>query len=254
MARKLLLLMLMIGLLLAFAGVAMAQTDDDMTDDDDTVDDDDITDDDMVDDDDATDDDTADDDAVDDDTTDDDDSADLFTLDFDAPEALEPDTTYNFEFTVFNNTVQDTSVDKGEWIKRVDLSMPSENYVVDDTNLDSPDPLHGSASEGEYQIDHWGVEFDADTATITWQAFGVVTSAEYGDIREQELLTFAFTADTDASATDGFAWTLYGDLDTEVTGVAFIGEQTDDDDDTSDDDSDLPKSSSDDDDSGGCGC
>jgi hypothetical protein len=207
-------------------GAAIAQNDDDMLDDDDAVDD-------------------------DDDATSFEDSF----LDFTAPDGLEADTAYDFELTVFNMAPQTDSTEKvGEWIYAVDLTMPNpDGYAVDVENLGAPTPLHSGAAEGMYEISHWEANFDPNSATITWQAFGVVTSAEYGDIRENETLQFAFTATTDADATDGFGWTLFGDYGTDVQGVAYINDGTPDDDDTDDDD-DAVASDDDDDSSGGCGC
>ena len=234
MTRKILLLMLIIAISLAFAGVAMAQEDDD----DDTVDDDDATDDD---------------DAVDDD---DDDSETTFEdsyLEFDAPTALEPDLEYEFSFTVFN-TAQPVKGMKGEWINAVELTMPSIDYMVNEEALTEPDPIHGSVGEGDYQILGWETNFDPSAAVISWQCFGVVTSANYGDIREGEMLSFNFVATTDADATDGFHWVLTGDMGTQVEGDAFIQQDTPDDDDDDDDDNDVTNGDDDDDSGGGCGC
>jgi len=245
MARKLFFLMLILIMSVVISGAAYAQDDDaadDDTADDDTADDD------------TTDDDTADDDTVDDDTADDDSGDDddfmASTLVFDAPTALEAETPYDFEFTVTNGATFNGDTDeKGEWIFGVDLSMPSSDYVVDESDLKGPTPLHGTVSEGDYQILSWDASFDPTSTTITWQCFGVVTSANYGDIREGEMLSFQFSATTDAAATDGFHWVLHGDLGTDVEGDAYINGGDDDNDDNDD------SSKGDDDDSGGgCGC
>jgi hypothetical protein len=237
MAKKLLLLMLMFSLTLVFGSVALAQMDDD-DDDDDMADDDD----DMADDDDA---------------ADDDDTGGDFTdsyLEFDSPTSLEPDSEYEFNLTVYNAATFEEKGKQGEWIYAIDLTMPSVDYVVDTETLVGPDPIHGNTGD-EFEITGWEANFDPTSATISWQCFGVVTSANYGDIREGDLLQFQFMATTDAEATDGFPWVLHGDLGTDVDGVAFIGEEPDDDDDDDDtDDDDMGGRSDDDDDGGGCGC
>ena len=250
MARRVLLLFLILGLLLALSNIAIAQDDDDDTvdDDDDTTDDDDDTtddDDDTTDDDDDTtddDDDTTDDD---DDTGDDDDDFFASTLVFDSPTALDPETEYEFQFTVTNNAIADDE-EKAEWIKAVDLTLPSQEYLLDETDLTAPEPLYPEETE------RWEVEFDANSSTISWQCFGVVTSVNYGDIREGDFLSFQFIATTDSVPTGtyesevGFNWVLYGDNENVVPGTSYIGEEpVDDDDDTLGDD---------DDDSGGGGC
>ena len=237
MPRKLFFLMLLLSFMLILSGVAFAQADDDDDDDDDDDNDDN--------------DDTSDDD--DDDAADDDDDDTSFEDSYaapDAPDSMEANTPYDFEFTVYNAATFNPD-EKGEWIYAVDLTMPSENYSVDETNLAGPSPLHGSVSEGEYQILGWEANFDPTSTTITWQAFGVVTSANYGDIREGEMLSFQFSATTDDVPTDGFHWVLRGDMGTDVEGDFYINELPDDDDDDDDDDT----SGDDDDDSGGgCGC
>jgi len=211
----------------------------------------------------------------------DDDSGTTFmdsTLDFTSPQAIEASTEYEFIFDVTNKAMPlKADQEKQEWIKKVDLAMPTADYAVNQDALVAPDPLHGDASEGDYRIDHWDVLFNPDTNAITWTAFGVATSVEYGDIREGDVLSFTFKATTDAIPTDGFAWTPYGDMGDNVNGIAYIVEQGDDDDsgpdddDTGDDDDDTgvddDNDTSADDDSGhgptdddndsgggGCGC
>ena len=97
--------------------------------------------------------------------------------------------------------------------------------------------------------------FDYTNKTITWQSFGTVTTVEYGDIREQDVQTFAFIATTDQYPTDGFAWTLFGDDGSFLEGLwNFVPEP---DDDTIDDDTFEPDDDDggdDDDDDDGCGC
>lgn len=236
MAKKLLLLMLILSLALVLHSVALAQTDDDDAMDDDT-----------------TDDDATDDDAADDDAADDDDDGGEFTdsyLEFDSPTALEADIDYEFNLTVYNAATFEEKGKQGEWIYAIDLTMPSEDYVVDTETLAGPDPIH-SGTDDEYEITGWEANFDPSSATISWQCFGVVTSATYGDIREGDLLAFQFMATTDAGATDGFPWVLHGDMGTDVEGTAYITEEPTDDD---EDDDDMGTRDDDDDDGGGCGC
>ena len=232
MAKRMLLICL--AILLAFSGMAFAQGYPQADDDDDDT---------FFDDDD-------DDDNDDDDTTgdDDDDDSDFFdsTIGFDLPTCLEPNTDYEFNFTVYNNAV-DLS-EKANWIYMVDLTMPSADFVVDETNLVAPTPLH-------LDIDRWEASFNPTANTITWQCFGVVTSAEIGDIRVQDSLSFQFyaTSDDTAGADSGFEWVLYGDEGDNVYGTAYIDGSCDDD----DDDDDTGSGGDDDDDggsAGGCGC
>ena len=202
MPRKWFVLMLALGLLLAFSGASFAQNDDDATDDDD------------------------------------DETEDGFfasTLEFTEPTALEANTQLLFTFVVTNNAVAGET--KGDWINQVDLAMPSLDYVVDEEALAAPDPLNGDTGD-DYEIDQWEVQFDPTTVTITWSTLCTVTSMNYGDIREGESLAFQFTATTDADATDGFAWVLYSDEENIHTGTAYIEGAPDDDDDTGDDDED----------------
>lgn len=144
------------------------------------------------------------------------------------PTELPPDTMLLFSFLVTN--MEQPGGGKGEWIYMVDLSMPSANYMVEEASLTAPDPLYPS------ETDRWEVSFDPNTVTISWQAMGLSTSVEYGDIREGDNLTFEFEAITDADATDGFLWTLFGDMGTAVSGVVYVTDGSDDDDDDSDDD------------------
>ncbi|MCC6160393.1 MAG: hypothetical protein IT350_20240 [Deltaproteobacteria bacterium] len=243
-ARWILFLALCMSILMT--GAAFAQDDD--TADDDTADDD-TADDDTADDDTA--DDDADDDMQDDDTDDDaadDDAADEFAADvfFTAPDALEPDTTYDFAFEVHNNTV---AGDTQRWILQVDMFMPSANYAVNTDDLSAPDALH----DGE-----WTAEADETpdgVPGIRWIYNGLTTSESYGDIREGEYLSFAFSASSDGDATDGFDWRVVADSGDELSGVAYINEADDDDtDDDSGDDDAADGDDDDDDDSGGCGC
>jgi hypothetical protein len=164
------------------------------------------------------------------------------TLDFFNPTALDAEVEYLFEFIVENKATP-IEGEKLNWIKAVELTLPS-GYTVneeDEEALTAPDPLHSPEVEEdpELQIDRWEVMFDPDSTTITWQAFGVVTSVEFGDIREGETLPFAFKATTDAVPTDGFAWVLRGDEGVDVSGISYIEDEEPGDDDTepSDDDS-----------------
>jgi hypothetical protein len=242
MTRKFLLLMLMLSFVMT--SVAFAQVDDD---DDTMADDDDDT---MADDDD--DDDSMDDD---DDTAGDDDDFFNSSLEFDSPTALEADKEYEFIFTVTNTAVEGD--EKADWINQVDLTMPSQDYAVNEAELDAPDPLYGNTGD-EFEIDRWEVSFDPNTSTISWQCFGVVTSVNYGDIREGDFLSFQFLATTDSVPTGtvesdiGFDWILYSDEGNMVTGTAYIGTEGPDDDD--DDDDDVAGDDDDDSGGGGCGC
>jgi len=226
------------------ATVANAQYDDDAADDD------------------MADDDAADDDAADDDATADDDSAGFenSSLHFTSPDNMLAEVTYKFDLTVNNASMYVEGEGKtGEWIYQFDLSMPSKEFQVDESQLTAPDPpLHGSPAEGEYQILRWESNFDSSSATITWQCFGVVTSANYGDIREGEALSFQFVATTDSGdgqePTDGFPWKLYGDLGSIVEGVAWINDPNQDDDTGDDDDDDIHQDDDDSNGGGGCGC
>ena len=232
MARTVFILLLLFSFILVMSSVAMAQDDDD---DNDT---------------------TGDDDSADDDSADDDDfySSELY---FESPSALEPSETYEFMFTVVNHAIapDDKGIVKGDWINQVDLTMPSTDYLVDESQLTAPIPLYGDTGD-ETEIEKWEVSFDHNTTTITWQAFGVVTSVNYGDIREGDFLSFQFVATTDAEPTGTwesetpFLWVLYSDEGNTVAGEAYIGEQIDDD----DDDNDADKGDDDDDSGGGCGC
>jgi hypothetical protein len=226
MAKKLLFIMLMLSLVLVLHSAALAQEDDDDDNDDN------------------------------DDATDDDDMGGTFEdsyLAFDSPTEIEGDTEYEFNLTVYNAATFEEKGKQGEWIYAIDLAMPSVDYVVSTDTLAGPDPIHGSTGD-EFEITGWEANFDPSLATISWQCFGVVTSANYGDIREGDLLQFQFMATTDTDATDGFPWVIHGDMGTDVEGKAYIGEEpVDDDDDDDDDDTDTPRSD-DDDDGGGCGC
>ena len=175
------------------------------------------------------------------------------TVDFVMPEALDAEAMYEFIFEVTNNAVAER--EKADWIKQVDLMMPSQEYVVDENELTAPNPLYGDTDDVT-EIDRWEVSFDSNTSTITWQCFGVVTSAEYGDIREGDTLSFSFVATTDVNedgiATDGFNWILYSDEGNMVSGTSYIGEDSLDDDDNDDDNDD--NNNDDDSGGGGCGC
>ena len=233
MARRFLFLILLVSFMLILPVAASAQMNADDDEDDDNDDNDDNDDDDN-------------------DATDDDDAADELnaTLEFvnETGDELVAEEYYEFEIHVINNE-EYSATEKGEWIYKVELSMPSTAYAVElDTTAEYPIPVPDAKYE---DTDHWESEFDPSSSTITWQSFGVVTSANYGDIREGDMMVFNFIATTDEEATDGFHWMLYSDEGTEAEGVAYYGSGDDDDDDDNDD---LPPSGDDDDDSGGCGC
>jgi hypothetical protein len=223
------------AMMLAFAGVAFAQ-------DDDTADDDA--------DDDTADDDTADDDA-DDDAADDDFGGGEFvaSLEFNNPAALEAETAYDFEFTVTNNTL--AGADVHNWINEVDLWMPSTEYVI--STIADPDPVNPQG--GEWTSENL-IDADQNPVGIKWLYSLGSTSESHGDIAEGEALEFAFTARTDAAATDGFDYKIVADSLAEMTGTAYIVEpigDDDTDDDTEGDDDEADDDDEDDDASGCCG-
>jgi len=169
-------------------------------------------------------------------------------LDFQPVAVFEANSTYEFSVDVHNmaTAASGGQKEKLEWIKKVELTMASTDYAVDEANLTAPDPLYPA------ETDHWDVLLDPTTQKITWEAFGVVSSVEYGDIREGDVLTFTFTATTDAGPSDGFEWLLVGDMGTPVSGKAYVKEGPSDDDAFGDDDNANAGESSGD--SGGCGC
>ena len=242
MLRKLLFLIVVLGLTFVLSGVALAAVDDDDDDNDDDDNDDDDNDDDDNDDDDNDDDDNDDDDNDDNDNDDDDNDDDDVEPGFDAtvefiePQALEPEWEGLFSFRVTYNEEVAKGLRQEEWINKVDLMMPSTEYEVDEENLTAPDPIHGGTGD-EYEILKWEVGYDPTSVTITWESVCVTTSpVHYGDIHEGDFLDFEFRAKVDEDATDGFMWTLHGDLGTVLSGKALIGEQEEDDDDDNDDD------------------
>ena len=181
-----------------------------------------------------------DDDAADDDAADDD-AVDWVT--FTDPAALEGNTEYEFTFSVFYNAEPEA---KGLGIKQVDMNLPGTDYILEEEGQPAPpDCLNADC-------DRWEVYVDTENKSISWQSFGTVSTIEYGDIREQDVQTFAFIATTDDVPTDGFAWSLWGEDDSLVKeGVWFFGG---DDDDIAPDDDTEPDDDDDNDDSGGCGC
>jgi hypothetical protein len=202
---------------------------------------------------------------------DDDDDDDFFasTAVFTQPSALDPNTEYQFKIVVTNAAA--LSSEKGDWINQFDLTMPSSNYEVEEETLTAPHPLHGATGD-QTEIDRWEVSFDPNTVTITWQALAVVSSRNWGDIREGESLEFEFIAETDSNPSDGFDWVAFSDEGNMLSGTAYIAPWTDDDDDNDDndasppdddddtwftnddDDDDDAESGDDDDDDSGCGC
>ncbi|MDP8225262.1 MAG: hypothetical protein P9L99_18015 [Candidatus Lernaella stagnicola] len=162
------------------------------------------------------------------------------------PATLAPDTEYSFAFDVFNSGGGD------EAIKEVAITLPSMAYAIGEYLDEIP-----GVNTPEYV---WQANFDEETSTMYWLATGATSSATTGDIGEGDMLTFSFYATTDADATDGFTYKLYGDAaKTVVEGIWFFGETGDDDavdDDAADDDdtADVDDDEDDDDDDGGCGC
>ena len=217
MSKKFLFIALIMAFALAMSGVAFAQDDD------------------------ATDDDVADDDAADDDAVEEPVFHVEATAGGDYPVVLAADTEYEFAFDVFNDAGGDVA------IKYVAITLPTTNYQIGDYD----EEIEGSTDGFTWAAN----EFDEDSATISWAAFGPTSSVEMGDIQEGDMLTFTFFATTDTEGTDGFNWVLTGDEADDPTMVAGIwsfggtGDDDDDDDDTTPDEGD-----DDDDDSGGCGC
>ena len=269
MARRLLFLMLILSMMLILPSLAAAQMDaDDDDDDDDDNDDNDDNDDDDNDNDDNDDDDN-DDDNDDDDNDDNDTMGELSaSLEFyygeddggnqaPTPTELAPGEEYEFWFEVTNLEESLGEPEEGEWIYKVELSMPSLDYEVDtdedaDDPVPVPDPLHPD------EVAYWESDFAPGTNTITWQSIGVIsTGPPIGDIHEGEMLVFQFIATTDdanGEASDGFPWKLYSDDNTMAEGMAFINEPSDDDDDDDNDTGDDDVTGDDDDSGGGCGC
>ncbi|MCB1153153.1 hypothetical protein KDL45_05845 [bacterium] len=232
MREKFLLLMMVLLLSALFAVPAFASGDDD--DDDDTADDD------------TVDDDVADDDVADDDDDDDDDDngSDFdAALEFNAPTALDPDFSYQFTFSVTNNSAPSAS--ERNWIYLVEVFMPSLDYKIS-SGIFEPESSHGGA------WDAMSLEDESGVPGIQWIHTAMTsTSGAIGDIEEGDFLTFSFEATTDSQATDGFEWRLLSDNDDSVvTGTSYIGEGDDDDD---DDTEPVGDDDDDDDDDGGCG-
>jgi hypothetical protein len=183
--------------------------------------------------------------------TDDDDCDSYFdsTLEFTQPPDIDPETQYQFVFTVTNAAKPGT--EKCDWIQQVDLTMPSADYAVD--KIDEPNPLH-------QETENWESYFDANTATITWSSYYVNPRAMMlGDIREGESLSFSFTATTDSQEDGTFIWLLTGDEGNSVAGESWfdddddvIGDDDDDDDAVAPADDDQDDDG--DDDGGNCGC
>ena len=179
---------------------------------------------------------------------------------FTEPDGLEAGASQDFSIEVTNGATENDN-----YIYKVDLTMASEDYIVNENNLDAPNPLHAN------EISKWEVTYDVDDNTISWMAFSGTSSSQsgaLGDIRAGESLSFQFTAMVDEVGTDGFDWVIYGDASNVVFGTAYVGQaddddNEDDDDDEEDDDDDNPffdnddddaRASDDGDDSGSCGC
>ena len=177
------------------------------------------------------------------------------TVNFTGPAVLEADTEYLFELEVFN-AAQKVAGEKGVWVGKVEITLPggaNGDYVLakETDQPQAPECLN----PGEY-CDYWEAMFDYTNKIITWQSFGMVNSVEYGDIREQDILAFAFTATTDQFPSTGFAWTIFGDNGDFVEG-SWVFPDPPDDDDTADDDAfglDDDAADDDDDSDDGCGC
>ncbi len=179
---------------------------------------------------------------MDDDTGPDDDVNNGFddsSLTFTMPYSLGPNTQYTFVFEVFNANMPDPEGKRGIWIREVIVNLPPNYVLAAEANQPAaPSCLH----TGDGYCDHWEVNFDDGANQITWQNFGS-SPGHYGDIRDQDVQTFAFLAITDDIPTNAFPWRLDGDSGDFVEGMASIGGTDDDtyvDDDTiSDDDTTL---------------
>jgi len=171
-------------------------------------------------------------------------------------------TEYTFKIQVFNAAAIPEPGEIGIGIKQIDYILPSADWTYhEDGQPLPPAPLHPE------KVEKWALSFDPAMQTITWQTISLVSTGEYGDIREQDVLGFSFIATTDGGPTDGFAWTLFGDdaAGSTVSGTWFWsdsdGKDCDDseapDDDADDDDQADDESDLDDDENStdaGCGC
>jgi hypothetical protein len=167
----------------------------------------------------------------------------------DSIKCFQPETEYEFAFKVENHG------DFGVAIRKVEIAMPALGYKM--VEYSAPEALHEDMQ--------WYVDYDEATTALTWESMPINagSSAELGDIREGDSLTFSFVAITDEQATDGFIWTLTGDDGgtTFTSGVwnfaACCGKESlpcDDDDDASPGDDDAAGSGDDDNDDNACGC
>jgi hypothetical protein len=151
-----------------------------------------------------------------DDFSPDDDSLDPFSLTATAngespPVELQANTKYTFAFEVFN-------IDGGtESIKELEIALPSPEYALDGGTLTPPAAIHP-------QRGAWSVAYVSEIATIFWVFKGANSAMDLGDIEQGEELTFPFTAFTDPADTDGFVWTLTGDVSTVVSSVWYFGD------------------------------
>jgi hypothetical protein len=181
---------------------------------------------------------------------------------FTRPEQLLPDTDLTFEISVTHGGA-DTKALHTEWIYQINLQMPSEKYHVYDDTISTPVPLHGGATDS-YKIDRWESYYDPMSSSVSWQSFAAATPwNNTGDIREGESMLFSFNAKTDPDGSDGFLWTLFGDMGSQISGITYLSPPVGDDDDKDDDDDDEANDGGDfedseeedsDDDGSGCGC
>jgi len=204
--------------------------------------------------------------AADDDTVYDDDTTyeDHLVADvsFNSPNILESLATYDFEFKVENTTVVGA---EPHWINALEMYMPSQEYLIDYGRIVSPEAIH----DGVWNATELN---DDGYPGIRWEYSGLTTSADYGDIRENDISLegdipegsslggFGFQAMTDSAGTDGFPWAVWS-----ADGLFYMGKTciiesncvADDDthdDDILDDDTEIGYGDDDGGSGGGCGC
>ena len=157
------------------------------------------------------------------------------TVEFIEPTMIQAGQKLLFRMRVTHG-VDAAGTERGEWIYKVGITLPTTDYGVDNDSLVTPDPLHGIGDP--YAVDRWEVEYDPTLAMFTWECFAVDMDERWGDIREGDSIVFDFTATVDDAASNGFTWTLWGDKGNSVTDTIFIDEPSDDDDNDDNDDND----------------
>ncbi len=172
--------------------------------------------------------------------------SDDFTADlaFDAPYALQPRQTYDFEFTL-SNTSESGDVDNS--ICQLEMFVPEPDYDIDENYIYAPEALHGGVWTTEMLAfhDNYGDIYEG----VRWEYVAEKESRSLGDISEGESLGgFGFRATTDQDASDGFDWAVWSDDGTLFIDVScVIPENCDETDDDFDDDTASPDDDADDD-------